>query len=934
MTRTLLGKSYEPSQIEPKWYRFWVEQGYFHADESAPRAPYTIVIPPPNVTGSLHMGHALTMAIQDILIRWRRMAGYNALWLPGTDHAGIATQMVVERMLMRTEQKSRHDFGREEFLKRVWKWKEQHGGRITEQLKVIGASLDWQRERFTMDEGLTKAVREAFVRLHEEGLIYRAERLINWCPRCSTSLSDLEVEHEDREGRLWHIAYPVKGTDRKLVVATTRPETMLGDTAVAVHPEDERYQDLLGRKVALPLTDREIPIIGDAILVDPKFGTGAVKVTPGHDFNDFEVGQRHGLPNIAILDLQARLNDNVPARYRGLGVAEARETVVKDLEAAGLLEKVEPYPMSIGACYRCRTITEPTLSLQWFVRTAPLAKVAAEVVEDGRITFVPEGWSKTYLHWMHNIKDWCISRQLWWGHRIPVWYCPCGETIVSRQDPTECPKCKGTALKQDEDVLDTWFSSSLWPFSTLGWPADTRELKSFYPTSVMETGYDIIFFWVARMVMMGMHFMKKVPFRTVFLHAMVVDEDGQKMSKVKGNVIDPLDVIYGATLESLMQKAEGDGAPKDALANVKKRFSDGIPECGADALRFTLAALAAQGRNIRLSIPRVEGYRHFANKIWNASRFVLMNLSGFDADRFADNVRDGAREMPLSLPDRWVLSRLHRTIKEIDEALEQFKINEAAQGLYRFFWNELCDWYIELAKPTLYADGNEAEAATRKRMTQGCLAVALETAMRLLHPFMPFITEEIWQQLPKASGAPQSIMITLYPVADDSMIDEQAEKAMALLQDVVVAIRNLRAEYRISPAVAVDVVVQTSEDRSRTLLDNYRQIVVEQAKCRRVEVESRDQPPAGSVKQVVGDVDVYLVIEGVVDIEAEVKRLEKDLGKAEKELESVEKKLDNASFVERAPAEVVTRERERAADARTRIASLREGLARLEAFRC
>jgi valyl-tRNA synthetase len=932
MTRTLLGKSYEPAQIEPKWYRFWMEQGYFHADESAPRAPFTIVIPPPNVTGSLHMGHALTMTIQDILVRWRRMAGYNALWLPGTDHAGIATQMVVERMLLRTEKKSRHDYGRDEFLKRVWKWKEQHGGRITEQLKVIGASLDWQRERFTMDEGLSKAVREAFVRLHEEGLIYRAERLINWCPRCATSLSDLEVEHEDRQGSLWHIAYPVAGTDRRLVVATTRPETMLGDTAVAVHPDDERYRDLIGKEVALPLTDRRIPIIGDAILVDPKFGTGAVKVTPGHDFNDFETGLRHGLPAIAVFDLKARLNENAPEAYRGLDVAAAREAVVRDLEAAGLLVKVEPYPMSIGVCYRCHVVTEPTLSLQWFVKTASLARVAAEVVEDGRIRFVPEGWSKTYLHWMHNIKDWCISRQLWWGHRIPVWYCPCGETIVSREDPTECPKCRGHELRQDDDVLDTWFSSSLWPFSTLGWPAETRELKSFYPTSVMETGHDIIFFWVARMVMMGMHFMKKVPFRTVFLHAMVVDEDGQKMSKVKGNVIDPLDLIYGATLDGLLQKAGTEGAPKEALATIKKRFPEGIPECGADALRFTLAALAAQGRNIRLSIPRVEGYRHFANKIWNASRFVLMNLSGFDADRFADNLRDGAGDMPLSLPDRWILSCLHRTIREVDAALEEFKINEAAQAIYRFFWNELCDWYIELAKPTLYADGNDAEVATRKRMTQGCLALSLETALRMLHPFMPFLTEEIWQQLPKAAGAPQSIMITLYPVVDEHYLDEAAEKAMALLQGVIVAVRNLRAEYRISPGTPVDVVIHAAEGYSGALLPTYRALIMEQARCKRLDIEARGEPPVGSVKQVVGDVEVYLIVEGVVDVEAESARLQKDLGKAEKELEGLEKKLGNSSFVERAPAEVVERERERAAEARTRIERLREGLARLQAL--
>jgi valyl-tRNA synthetase len=930
---SLLGKSYEPAQVESKWYRCWLEQGYFHADESAPRAPFSIVIPPPNVTGVLHMGHAIFVTIQDILIRWKRMAGYNALWLPGTDHAGIATQMVVERYLQRTEGKSRHDCGREEFLQRVWRWKEQHGGRITEQLKVLGASLDWQRERFTMDEGLSKAVREAFVRLYDEGLIYRAERLINWCPRCTTALSDLEVQHEDKQGSLWHIAYPVTGTDRALVVATTRPETMLGDTAVAVHPEDERYRDLIGKTVDLPLTTRQIPIIADPVLVDPKFGTGAVKVTPGHDFNDFETGLRHKLPAIAVLDLHAKMNENAPEAYRGLGVAQAREAVVRELEQQGRLVKVEPYPLSVGTCYRCGTVAEPTLSLQWFVRAEPLAKPAAEAVEDGRIKFVPESWAKTYLHWMHNIKDWCISRQLWWGHRIPVWYCDCGEVIVTREDPTACPKCQSQALRQDEDVLDTWFSSSLWPFSTLGWPEETKSLKTFYPTSVMETGYDIIFFWVARMVMMGLHFMHKVPFRAVFLHALVVDEDGQKMSKVKGNVIDPLDVIYGASLETMVRKAEADGAPKQAIANIKKKFPEGIPECGADALRFTLAALAAQGRNIRLAIPRVEGYRHFANKIWNASRFALMNLSGFDADRFADNLRDGPQGVPLSLAERWILSRLHQTIREVDGALNEFKINDAAQSIYRFFWNELCDWYIELAKPTLYADGNDAETGTRKRMTQGCLALALETAMRLLHPFMPFITEEIWQQLPKPSGSPQSIMITLFPSTDERFIDAEAEKAMALLKDVVVAVRNLRSEYRISPAAAVEVVLHAGEATSRTLLEGYRSLVMEQAKARRVDVGPRGEPPAGSVKQVIGDVEVYLILEGVIEVATEMARLEKDLAKAQKEHEGVARKLANQSFVERAPAEVVEKERERVAELTARIDRLREGISRLGAMK-
>ncbi len=811
-----LPKAYDPAQVEQKWYRFWIEQRYFHADAATPKAPYSIVIPPPNVTGSLHMGHALFVTIQDILIRWRRMGAYNAMWMPGTDHAGIATQMVVERMIQATEGKSRHDLGREEFLSRVWQWKEKHGNRITEQLKVMGASLDWERERFTMDEGLTVAVREAFVRLYDEGLIYRAERLINWCSRCFTALSDLEVEHKETTGLIWHIAYPIPGTDQKLVVATTRPETMLGDSAVAVHPEDERFNQLIGKRVTLPLTGRTIPVIGDAILVDREFGTGAVKVTPGHDFNDFETGQRHNLPAISIIDKSGKLNDAAPQKYRGLTVQEARAAVLADLEAAGLLVDTKPHNLSVGHCQRCETVVEPLLSLQWFVKTQPLAQPAIEAVEKGTTRFVPESWTKTYMHWMHNIKDWCISRQLWWGHRIPVWYCEKDHVTVTREKdgPKSCA-CGSSSLRQDEDVLDTWFSSSLWPFSTLGWPEATRELKTFYPTSVMETGHDILFFWVARMMMMGLHFMKKVPFRTVFLHAIVVDEHGDKMSKVKGNVIDPLDVVHGATVDELLKKATDALAPASALENIRKSFPTGIPPAGADALRFTLAALAAQGRNIRLSIPRVEGYRHFANKLWNAARFALMNMTGYDADRFGDALREGSETAALTLADRWILSRLQRTCREVDEALEAYRFNDAAQVMYKFVWTELCDWYIELAKPVLYDDSNEVMAQRRKRAAQGCLATALETSCRLLHPIMPFITEEVWQQIPKPTGTPGSIMITMYPVPDPTLIDESAEREMALIQDVTVAVRNLRAEYNVPPSRELEVTIYGGTDGHR-----------------------------------------------------------------------------------------------------------------------
>ena len=623
---TELSKAYDPAAVEQKWYRFWLEQRYFHGDAATPKAPFCIVIPPPNVTGALHMGHALFVTIQDLLVRWRRMGAYNAMWLPGIDHAGIATQLVVERQLRATEGKSRQDLGRDEFTRRIWEWKEKNGGRIIEQLKVMGASCDWERERFTMDEGLSRAVAEAFVRLHEDGLIYRAERLINWCSSCNTALSDLEVEHtEGQKGSLWSIAYPIVGgaAGERLVVATTRPETMLGDVAVAVHPEDERFSKYIGQELELPLTGRRIPIIGDAILVDREFGTGAVKITPAHDFNDFEVGQRHKLPSISILDRRGKLNENAPPKYQGLTVAEARKAVLADLTEAGLLVEEKDHTLSVGRCQRSDTVVEPMLSLQWFVKCEPLAKPAIEAVESGKTKFVPEMWTKTYMHWMTNIKDWCISRQLWWGHRIPVWYSPDDESKfwVARTEKEAFEKSGRTDLVQDQDVLDTWFSSALWPFSTLGWPEMTKELKTFYPTSVMETGYDILFFWVARMMMMGLYFMKKVPFRTVYLHAIVVDENGDKMSKVKGNVIDPLDVVYGATRQQLLDKAKDGLAPPEALKHIERSFPDGIPASGADALRFTLASMASQGRNLRLSLPRVEGYRHFANKLWNAARF-------------------------------------------------------------------------------------------------------------------------------------------------------------------------------------------------------------------------------------------------------------------------------------------------------------------------
>ncbi len=929
---TELSKAYEPREVEQKWYRHWLEQRYFHADAQTHKAPFSIAIPPPNVTGSLHMGHALFVTIQDILIRWRRMGAYNAMWMPGTDHAGIATQMVVERMIKATEGKSRHDLGREEFLKRVWQWKEKHGNRITEQLKVMGASLDWDRERFTMDEGLSIAVREAFVRLFDEGLIYRAERLINWCSRCFTALSDLEVEHEETQGLLWHIAYPLGG-GAQLVVATTRPETMLGDSAVAVHPEDERFAQWIGKDVELPLTGRRIPVIGDAILVDREFGTGAVKVTPAHDFNDFETGQRHGLPAISIFDKSGLANDSVPAKYRGLTVKALRAAVLEDLKAAGLLVDEKPHNLSLGRCQRCDTVVEPLLSLQWFVKAAILAKPAIEAVEKGQTKFVPESWTKTYMHWMTNIKDWCISRQLWWGHRIPVWYCEQDHVTVSRdvKGPSACA-CGSSKLRQDEDVLDTWFSSALWPFSTLGWPENTRELKTFYPTSVMETGYDILFFWVARMMMMGLHFMKKVPFRTVFLHAIVVDEHGDKMSKVKGNVIDPLDVVYGASLEDLTKKAKDALAPDGAIANIKKTFPEGIPPAGADALRFTLAALAAQGRNIRLSINRVEGYRHFANKLWNAARFALMNLQAFDPDRFNDALRESPSEAKLGLADRWILSRLQHTTRAVDEALESFRFNDAAQAIYGFVWHELCDWYIELSKSTLHDERNDVGVQLRRRAAQGSLALALETACRLLHPFMPFITEEIWQQVPKVTGTPASITITMYPVAQEPLFDPEAEAHIETLRAVIVAVRNLRAEYNIPPSHPIEVTLQGGTDARNALLSEHEQLIRSLTRAGSLTFAAAGDPPTGTVASVVYELAVCVKLAGAVDFAAEVTRLEKDLVKTNKERTQLVGRLSNEAFVARAPAEIVEKERTRVAELDDRVARTAESIARLKSL--
>jgi valyl-tRNA synthetase len=904
---TELPKSYEPSQVEPRWYDLWRSRGYFTADPDSPKPPYCIVLPPPNVTGSLHLGHALTATIQDILIRYKRMDGFNCLWLPGTDHAGIATQMVVEREIQRTEKKSRHDLGREEFLKRVWAWKEKFGARIGEQHQVLGASLDWSRERFTMDAGVSRAVKEVFVRLHDEGLIYRARKLINWDPQLHTALSDLEVENEERQGSLWSIAYPVKGSEERLVVATTRPETMLGDTAVAVHPDDERYRHLVGKTVVLPLVGREIPIIGDAVLVDPKFGTGVVKVTPAHDHNDYATGLRHGLELLNIFTESAVVNEN-GGPYAGFDRFEARKKVLEDLAAQGLLVEEKPHTLPLAVSQRTGVPVEPRLSWQWYVKIEPLAAKAIAAVEQGQTRFVPESWTNTFFAWMRNIHDWCISRQLWWGHQIPAWYevAPDGtvnfETaryVVAREKPEQ-----GTWV-QDPDVLDTWFSSGLWPFSTLGWPDQTRELATFYPNSVMETGHDIIFFWVARMMMMGLHFMGEVPFRVVYLHAMVRDEKGEKMSKTKGNVIDPLDIVRGAPAANLPP-------------SVRNRFPQGMPAMGADALRFTLASLTQQGRDIKLSVERIAGYKAFCNKLWNAARFALMNLGDFQAPQGAF-VTDHA----LSLPDRWILSRLDQVVAGTRAALDGYQFAEAASLLYQFLWRELCDWYIELAKGALTGADPVARDAAR-----AVLVHCLDQVLRLLHPFMPFITEEIWQRLPFARPT-ESICLAAYPVADARLRDLAAETEMAPLVEAIEGLRTIRGESNLSPALRIAAHIQVAEASVRDTLERGRGLVMALAGLASLEVGPLGAKPAQAAAEIRAGLELYVPLAGLVDLGEERDRLRKEIEKAGKEIAQIDKKFENPNFAARAPAEVVEKDKARRLELEGRIAKLEDSARRI-----
>ncbi len=880
-----LPKGYDPVQVEQKWFDAWEKSGVFHADETSEKPHYSIVIPPPNVTGVLHMGHALNNTLQDILCRWKRMTGHEVLWMPGTDHAGIATQNVVEKQLA-AEGKDRHDLGRDAFVERVWKWRSESGGQIINQLKRLGASCDWERERFTMDEGLSKAVREVFVRLYDEGLIYRDNRLINWCPRCHTALSDLEVEHEDKKGSLWHLRYPVQGTDRYLVVATTRPETMLGDTAVAVHPEDERYQDLIGKTILLPLVQREIPIIGDEY-VDKEFGTGAVKITPAHDFNDFEMGKRHDLDFINVLDEDGVINEQ-GGSYAGLERYVARDRVVADLDAQGLLEKVEDYSNSVGECYRCKTVIEPYMSKQWYVAVKPLAAEAIKAVESQNTKILPAQWEKTYYEWMYNIQDWCISRQIWWGHRIPAWFCDeCGEISVSRDDLSHCKHCSSENIRQETDVLDTWFSSALWPFSTMGWPDQTTALHKFYPTSCLVTGFDILFFWVARMMMMGLKFMDEVPFKEVYIHALVRDAQGQKMSKSKGNVIDPLTVI---------------------------------DEYGADAFRFTLCAFAAMGRDIKLSTDRIGGYRNFVNKLWNASRFALMNLEDFSPEVEIET-------LDLSAADHWILHRYATTAHAVNAALTGYKFNDAASILYSFTWHEFCDWFVELSKDSLYGDDPVA-----RKTSQTVLFTVLEGLLRMLHPILPFVTEEIWHALPGERPA-ETLLKADYPVAGVCPTDDQKVAHMESVMSIIKAIRNVRGELEVPPGRKIAVVLDCKNPDALAAVEIGRDYICSLARVEDLQVGIDIERPKQASTQVAGDVEVLLPLAGLIDVAEEEARLKKEIEKVKKDVDFFTKKLSNKNFVDNAPAAVLEKDRTKLAAAEDKMAILNASLTKIEALK-
>ncbi len=914
-----MDSTYQPKAIEQRIYERWESNGWF-----APRGDgerYCIVIPPPNVTGSLHMGHGFDDTIQDVLTRYHRMLGHRTLWQPGMDHAGIATQMVVERLL-NAEGVSKHDLGREKFVERVWQWKEESGGTIASQMRRLGASVDWSRDRFTMDEGCSDAVRHVFVSLYDDGLIYRGKRLVNWDPVLHTALSDLEVLSEEEAGHLWHFRYPLAKGDGHLVVATTRPETMLGDTAVAVHPDDERYRSLISEEIVLPIVGRRIPIIADDY-VDVSFGTGCVKITPAHDFNDYEIGLRHDLPMVNILTDDASLNDDVPEAYRGMDRFVARKAIVAEFERLGLLDKVEDYTVKIPRGDRSGAVVEPYLTDQWYVDIKPLAEPAIEAVKDGRIRFVPDNWSKTYYEWMNNIQDWCISRQLWWGHRIPAWYDDDGKVYVghSEDDVRRKHDLGDRPLQQDEDVLDTWFSSGLWPFSTMGWPEKTEALDDFYPGNVLVTGFDIIFFWVARMIMFGLRFMDDVPFRDVYIHGLIRDHEGQKMSKSKGNVLDPLDLIDGIDLESLLEKRTSGMMQEHLKPKIvkatRKQFPDGIDEYGADALRFTFAALATTGRDIRFDVGRIDGYKNFCNKIWNAARYVLMNTEALD---------DGKSE--LSAADRWIRTRLDDTVRNVNQHLENYRLDLAAHAIYEFTWHEYCDWYIELSKAVLQSD--DASDA-QKRGTRQTLVGVLEALLRLTHPIMPFITEEIWQQLaPRAGRGGETIMLEAYPLPDEAVRDDDAVADIRWVCDFVLGIRQIRGEMDISPGKALPVILDNASARDRELALKHGALLQRVARVESIDIMEPGNEPPASATALLGEMRLLVPMKGLIDVDAERARLEKQVARVRADLAKAKAKLGNEKFVNNAPPAVVAQERERKTDFERQLDALSEQLGKLD----
>ncbi len=925
-----MDKTYQPFEIEKSWYEKWEASGYFAP--SGTGTPYSIAIPPPNVTGSLHMGHGFNNAIMDALIRYHRMKGCNTLWQVGTDHAGIATQMVVERQLAAKGQ-TRHDLGREKFVEKVWEWKAESGGNITRQLRRLGSSIDWSRERFTMDEGLSRAVEEVFIRLYDEDIIYRGNRLVNWDPKLHTAISDLEVVSEEENGNFWYFRYPLangaKTADGKdhIVIATTRPETMLGDTAVAVHPDDERYKALIGKTIMLPLCDREIPVIADDY-VDSEFGTGCVKITPAHDFNDYEIGKRHDLPMINILTVDAAINDNAPEAYAGLDRFIARKQIVLDMQKAGLLEKIEDHKLKVPRGDRSGVVIEPYLTSQWYVAVASLAKPAIAAVENGDIEFVPKNWENTYFAWMRDLQDWCISRQLWWGHRIPAWYDEAGNIYVGRSEEHVREKYALAAdlpLTRDEDVLDTWFSSALWTFSTLGWPEDTEELRTFHPTNVLVTAFDIIFFWVARMIMMTLKFTGQIPFKKVYIHGLIRDGEGQKMSKSKGNVLDPIDLIDGIDLDKLVSQRTSNMMQPELAAKIEKKtrkeFPDGIPAFGTDALRYTFYSLASTGRDINFDMGRIEGYRNFCNKIWNAARYVFMQVE-------EQNVSAPASSSDYSQVDIWIQSKLQDTLRKVEDAIAVFRFDLVAQAIYDFFWNEYCDWYLELSKPVLWDDN---ATAAQKNATCHTLLAILEQSLRLLHPFMPYITEEIWQKAAPLLGmAGDTIMLQPYPVQDARSIDPGVDSEVEWLKGVIIAVRNIRGEMNISPARDIPVLLTKGADRDRQYLASNAQFLVKLAKLESVTWldDPAAAPPASM--QVVGDMEVLVPLAGLIDVTAELARLAKERDKLEKEIARLSGKLGNAKFVDNAPADVVAKEKEKLSNAEATLNQLQEQVGKLE----